>query len=136
MARSWITRAAVSKHANRRHGLHPGAGTLHALGPGLLVCYEVQQTPATSPTASSSWNGPPPPGSKLHIDESLLVLDLSAPAPLQPVPPRAPSRMARSSAACLALISTWRCSSAETSPVALDPGGQSFQAVTLHPGRD
>jgi len=53
-------------------------GMIHALGPGLLI-YEVQQT-SNITYRVWDWNRPASAGRKLHIDQSLEVLDLSAEA--------------------------------------------------------
>lgn len=61
------------------------AGTVHALGPGLLV-YEVQQTSNTTYRVFD-WNRPASAGRKIHIEQSLAVLDPTAsgqPLPLSP----------------------------------------------------
>lgn len=74
----------------QRVSMHTGetvfipAGTLHALGPGLLV-YEVQQSSDITYRVFD-WNRPASAGRKLHIDESLAVLDTSATA--RPLPPQ------------------------------------------------
>jgi mannose-6-phosphate isomerase len=52
------------------------AGTVHALGPGLLV-YEVQQTSNTTYRVFD-WNRPASAGRKIHIEQSLTVLDPAA----------------------------------------------------------
>jgi mannose-6-phosphate isomerase len=52
------------------------AGTVHALGPGLLV-YEVQQTSDITYRVFD-WNRPASAGRKLHIEQSLAVLNPSA----------------------------------------------------------
>jgi mannose-6-phosphate isomerase len=57
------------------------AGTVHALGPGLLV-YEVQQTSDITYRVFD-WNRPASDGRKIHIEQSLAVLDPTASA--QPV---------------------------------------------------
>ncbi len=60
------------------------AGTVHALGPGLLV-YEVQQTSDITYRVFD-WNRPASAGRKLHIDESLAVLDPTATGRTIPAP--------------------------------------------------
>ncbi|MCW5852641.1 MAG: class I mannose-6-phosphate isomerase [Anaerolineae bacterium] len=52
------------------------AGTLHALGPGLLI-YEVQQTSDLTYRVYD-WGRPPSGGRVLHIDKSLAVTDPQA----------------------------------------------------------
>lgn len=58
------------------------AGTLHALGPGLLV-YEVQQTSDITYRVFD-WNRPASAGRALHIDQSLAVINPSASS--RPIP--------------------------------------------------
>lgn len=58
------------------------AGTLHALGPGLLV-YEVQQTSDITYRVFD-WNRPASAGRKLHIEQSLAVTNPAASS--QPIP--------------------------------------------------
>ncbi|MBE0696772.1 MAG: class I mannose-6-phosphate isomerase [Anaerolineaceae bacterium] len=52
------------------------AGTVHALGPGLLA-YEVQQTSDITYRVFD-WNRPASAGRKIHIEQSLAVLDSTA----------------------------------------------------------
>jgi mannose-6-phosphate isomerase len=49
------------------------AGTLHALGPGLLL-YEVQQSSDTT-FRVYDWDRPPAAGRRLHVEESVAVTD-------------------------------------------------------------
>ncbi len=58
------------------------AGTIHALGPGLLL-YEIQQTSDLTYRVFD-WNRPASEGRKLHIEESLAVADPNATAPITP----------------------------------------------------
>lgn len=66
----------------QRHPVAPGdtvmmpAGTLHALGPGLLL-YEVQQTSDTTYRVFD-WNRPASAGRTLHLEESIAVTDSQA----------------------------------------------------------
>jgi mannose-6-phosphate isomerase len=63
----------------RRMEVHTGEtifikpGTLHALGPGLLI-YEVQQTSDVTYRVWD-WDRPPSAGRQLHIEQSLAVID-------------------------------------------------------------
>jgi len=61
------------------------AGTIHALGPGLLV-YEVQQTSDITYRVFD-WNRPASAGRKLHIEQSLAVLNPEASGEPLPLPP-------------------------------------------------
>ena len=60
------------------------AGTLHALGPGLLL-YEVQQTSDTTYRVYD-WDRPESAGRKLHIDESVKVTRADSKAEIVPLP--------------------------------------------------
>ncbi len=60
------------------------AGTIHALGPGLLI-YEVQQTSDITYRVFD-WNRPQTAGRVLHIDKSLAVADPHATAQAKPSP--------------------------------------------------
>ncbi len=74
----------------QRHTVHRGdsilirPGMIHALGPGLMI-YEVQQTSDITYRVWD-WNRPSSAGRKLHIDQSLQVLDPSAQAKVLPQP--------------------------------------------------
>ena len=74
----------------QRHAVQTGdtvfirPGMLHALGPGLLL-YEVQQT-SNITYRVWDWNRPASAGRKLHIEQSLDVLDPSAEAAVLPEP--------------------------------------------------
>lgn len=105
------------------------AGTLHALGPGLLV-YEVQQSSDITYRVFD-WNRPASAGRKLHIAQSLAVLDTEAAAEPIPPPPFVEGQVARLLACpyfTLDLIT------AAARPVALDPRGRSFHALTVIQG--
>jgi mannose-6-phosphate isomerase len=60
------------------------AGTLHALGPGLLL-YEVQQSSDTTYRVYD-WDRPASTGRKLHVEESVAVTDPQKGAVLYPPP--------------------------------------------------
>jgi len=60
------------------------AGTIHALGPGVML-YEVQQT-SNLTYRVYDWDRPASDGRPLHIEQSLAVTDLSAKAPVVPRP--------------------------------------------------
>lgn len=102
------------------------AGTLHALGPGLLV-YEVQQESDITYRAFD-WNRPLSDGRKLHIIETLAVLKTEAGTEPIPPPPIEDGSLAL-------LIScpyfTLRLLTSEHKPVKADPGGQTFHALTV-----
>jgi mannose-6-phosphate isomerase len=60
------------------------AGTLHALGPGLLL-YEVQQSSNTTYRVYD-WDRPASAGRKLHVEESVAVTDPRKGAVVHPAP--------------------------------------------------
>jgi mannose-6-phosphate isomerase len=60
------------------------AGTLHALGPGLLL-YEVQQSSDTTYRVYD-WDRPATAGRKLHVEESVAVTDPRKGAAVYPAP--------------------------------------------------
>jgi mannose-6-phosphate isomerase len=60
------------------------AGTLHALGPGLLL-YEVQQSSDTTYRVYD-WGRPASAGRKLHVEESVAVTDPRKGAAVRPAP--------------------------------------------------
>jgi mannose-6-phosphate isomerase len=60
------------------------AGTLHSLGPGLLL-YEVQQSSDTT-FRVYDWDRPASAGRKLHVEESVEVTDPRKGADVQPAP--------------------------------------------------
>jgi mannose-6-phosphate isomerase len=60
------------------------AGTLHSLGPGLLL-YEVQQASDTT-FRVYDWDRPAENGRRLHIEESIIVTNPQGVAPLTPAP--------------------------------------------------
>ena len=105
------------------------AGTLHALGPGLLV-YEVQQSSDITYRVFD-WNRPASAGRKLHIDESLAVLDTSAtsrPLPPQPFKDGARARLITCPYFSLDLLT------AENQALAFHTHGQTFHTLTVIEG--
>jgi mannose-6-phosphate isomerase len=66
------------------------AGTMHALGPGLLL-YEVQQTSDITYRVFD-WNRPPSAGRALHIEQSLAVTNPVISGEVQPRPEALPGR--------------------------------------------
>lgn len=102
------------------------AGTVHALGPGLLV-YEVQQSSDITYRVFD-WNRPASAGRKLHIEESIAVMDIaSIPTPAR-VPQHDPrGRLVRCPYFHLDLLDLCE-------PHTLDTGGKTFHAVTAIEG--
>ena len=119
----------------QRHEVRAGetvyipAGTLHALGPGLLL-YEVQQSSDTT-FRVYDWGRPASAGRKLHVEESAAVAD-----PSSVVAVRAP--LALGGTACGTVL---RCKFFELEvvcvgdePFACDTEGRSFQVFTVTEG--
>jgi mannose-6-phosphate isomerase len=105
------------------------AGTLHALGPGLLI-YEVQQTSDLTYRVWD-WNRPASAGRSLHIQQAMVVADPEArsePHPLRPMLDTDAQRLVLCAYFTLDLLT----SRAET--LALDTKGQSFHALTVVQG--
>lgn len=106
-------------------------GTIHALGPGLMV-YEVQQTSDLTYRVYD-WDRPMTGRRKLHIKQAIEVLDPSAAGEVEsrnqdtPLEPR--DRLITSQYFALEL---WAC---RTKPVAVDLQGESFSAITALEGR-
>ncbi len=105
------------------------AGTVHALGPGLLV-YEVQQTSDWTYRVYD-WGRPETPSRRLHIDKSLAVSRPDAAASAQPLP-----RLTDGQPSLLCACPYFRLETlyAEKQPVALDTRGESFHAITALEG--
>jgi mannose-6-phosphate isomerase len=120
----------------RRIALKPGdsifipPGMLHALGPGLLV-YEVQQT-SNLTYRVFDWNRPASEGRKLHIDQSLAVLNPAAGGQAQPWPgPKAgqAQRLVDCAYFTLELLA------GAEQPFALDTRRRSFHTLTVIEGQ-
>ncbi len=105
------------------------AGTVHALGPGLLV-YEVQQTSDWTYRVYD-WGRPETPSRRLHIEKSLAVSRPDAAASAQPLP-----RLTDGQPSLLCACPYFRLETlyAEKQPVALDTRGESFHAITVLEG--
>lgn len=104
-------------------------GTIHALGPGLLV-YEVQQ-PSDITYRVFDWNRPQAAGRPLHLDQSVAVAraDLRAtPLPPPSLPDGGRARLLASPWFTLDLL----CSTER--PLALDTEGATFHALTVLDG--
>ena len=105
------------------------AGTLHALGPGLLL-YEVQQSSDTT-FRVYDWDRPASAGRRLHVEESVAVTDPRKGAAARPAPEL------RGTAAAAALV----CPYFELEVVRLDvealggdTGGETFHVLTVTEG--
>ncbi len=105
-------------------------GTLHALGPGLLI-YEIQQTSDVTYRAYD-WGRPQTETRQLHIEKALQVINPAAAAALLPDQPMRDGE----------IRTLTRCEyfqlekiAAEEKPVALNTRGESFHALTVVEGR-
>lgn len=106
------------------------AGTLHALGPGLLV-YEVQQTSDWTYRVYD-WGRPQSEARPLHIEKSIRVTQPDFQTPIIPMPECGDGsleRLVQSEHFLLELL----CASTET--IHLDTRGESFQAITIIEGQ-
>lgn len=102
------------------------AGTMHALGPGLLL-YEVQQTSDITYRVFD-WNRPLSAGRKLHIEQSLAVTNPAISGEVQPRPeprPGTPQPLVTCPYFALEQIA---------GPASLDTRGESFHALTAVSG--
>ena len=106
------------------------AGTLHALGPGLLI-YEVQQT-SNWTYRVYDWGRPQTEARPLHIDKSIQVTEVGAARPIIPPPDcddGAPEKLIECQYFTLEML----CASKKT--IHLDTKGESFHAITLIEGK-
>jgi mannose-6-phosphate isomerase len=101
-------------------------GTIHALGPGLLI-YEVQQTSDLTYRVYD-WDRPATGTRKLHIDQSIAVLNPHAGGAVLPADPDRAASGRRELVSCkyfsLELIGGL------SGPLPIDTQGQSFSVVT------
>lgn len=115
--------------ARRGDTLFIAPGTIHALGPGLLI-YEVQQSSDLTYRVFD-WDRPPVPGRVLHIEKSLTVADVAAGATILPEPARVAESRAVLTACRYFTLELLQLSAA---PLALQTGGQTFHALTVIEG--
>lgn len=106
------------------------AGTIHALGPGLLV-YEVQQTSDWTYRVYD-WGRPETPTRRLHIEKSLAVSRPEAAASAQALPALGDGHLAR---LCSCPYFVLEALFAEKQAIQLNPAGESFHAITVLDGR-
>lgn len=106
------------------------AGTLHALGPGLLV-YEIQQSSDLTYRAYD-WDRPPSENRKLHIEQSLAVLD-----PSIAVKPVACPQLQNKERKVLCQSEYFKLEMirVQESALAMDTEGSSFHLLTLIEGK-
>jgi len=106
------------------------AGTLHALGPGLLI-YEVQQTSDLTYRVWD-WDRPASAGRPLHIQQAIAVADpeaRSAPQPLRPMLDTDAQRLVTCP------FFTFNLLASRTETLALDTEGHSFHTLTIAQGK-
>jgi mannose-6-phosphate isomerase len=106
------------------------AGTLHALGPGLLV-YEVQQTSDWTYRVYD-WGRPAMEKRPLHIEKSILATRADFAAPITPAPSAGDGTrhvLVESDYFTLEMLS------ARSNTIELDTGGETFHAITVIEGK-
>lgn len=105
------------------------AGTLHALGPGLLL-YEVQQTSDITYRVYD-WGRPASAGRALHLEQSVAVTNPDGQGQHTRLPP-----LAAHDEQTLVHCPYFQLETltAESEPVALDTAGESFHALTVIQG--
>jgi mannose-6-phosphate isomerase len=105
------------------------AGTLHALGPGLLL-YEIQQASDTTFRAYD-WDRPQTAGRKLHIEESAEVA-----LPVGPMDRDTPLLGPETGAACAIECGYFdlQLAGVATAPLRADTGGLTFHVLTVIEG--
>lgn len=105
------------------------AGTIHALGPGLLL-YEVQQSSDTTYRVFD-WNRPPTKERPLHIEKSLEVANPNATGKLLPLPELTDGSQSTLISCPYFHLETL---AAQSKPILLDRHGESFDALTVVEG--
>jgi mannose-6-phosphate isomerase len=106
------------------------AGTIHALGPGLLV-YEVQQSSDITYRVFD-WNRPQTPTRVLHIDKSLTVANPAARSQAQSLPELADGE---SQILCQSEFFTLELLNTKSKPFTLDTQRTSFHSLTVIDGK-
>ena len=106
------------------------AGTIHALGPGLLI-YEVQQT-SNWTYRLYDWDRPATPERPLHLEESARAAQVNSEARVK-APPETANGSRHELITCQYF--TLELLSAQTDPIALDTAGETFHAVTVIAGQ-
>ncbi len=104
-------------------------GTLHALGPGLLI-YEVQQTSDLTYRVYD-WGRPETPARPLHLEKSLAALDAARRVEVKPAP-RPEDGTRQTLVSCPYFTLEWL--SARPAAHALDTAGETFHALTVIAG--
>lgn len=106
------------------------AGTLHALGPGLLI-YEVQQTSDWTYRVYD-WGRPETETRKLHVEKSIQSARTDFTAPIIP-PPAYGDGTLHTLVQCEYF--TLELLTARTNQISLDTNGESFHAITVIEGK-
>ena len=106
------------------------AGTLHALGPGLLV-YEVQQTSDWTYRVYD-WGRPATEKRPLHIEKSIRATRADFTAPITP-PPAAGDGTRHVLVECEYF--TLEMLSGTSNTIELDTGGETFHTITVIEGK-
>jgi mannose-6-phosphate isomerase len=106
------------------------AGTLHALGPGLLV-YEVQQTSDWTYRVYD-WGRPATEKRPLHIEKSIRVTRADFTAPIISLPPLADGTRSKLVQCDYFTLETL---SGAANKISLDTQGESFHAITVIEGQ-
>jgi mannose-6-phosphate isomerase len=124
----------VAEHVSVHDGeaLLIPAGTLHALGPGLLL-YEIQQASDTTYRVYD-WDRPQSAGRKLHIEESVAVTMPVGPAELKHPEVAAGETGTAPAIECPLFRLELARVSAGGGPLAADTAGRSFHLVTAIEG--
>jgi len=107
------------------------AGTLHALGPGLLL-YEIQQASDTTYRVYD-WDRPSSDGRKLHFEESIEVTRPVGPMPLRHPVVSGETGTAAAVRCPLFALDLVRVAPG-TAPLAADTAGRSFHLITVIEG--
>jgi mannose-6-phosphate isomerase len=107
------------------------AGTLHALGPGLLL-YEIQQASDTTYRAYD-WGRPQSTGRRLHIEESVAVTEPVGPA--DRIHPEVAEGTGAAPAIDCTLFDVDLIRVSAPTPWAADTRGRSFHVITVIEGR-
>jgi mannose-6-phosphate isomerase len=105
------------------------AGTLHSLGPGLLL-YEVQQASDTTYRVYD-WDRPARAGRELHIEESIAVTDPRRTAVLTPPQTLEATSFTRAVSCPYFELDVLRVAD---SPLKADTAGKTFHVLTVSTG--
>jgi mannose-6-phosphate isomerase len=105
-------------------------GTVHALGPGLLI-YEIQETSDLTYRVWD-WDRPQTGGRLLHIEKSLAVIDPATQPRLQPLPEIADGQPVELTRCPYFTLERLEMAAAS---IELDTCGESFHALTVIAGR-